>query len=330
MRLPNGYGSIFKLKGNLRKKWRVCLPATYEIVEGKLKKSQKVLGNFATRQEAIKQLESYHLKKDNGIEIDITFSVAYKKWFEVKSKTTGKGWTTNTKGRYKYLSPLYDKPVNDITLAEMQNIFNKLTVGEDAQKKIKTILSNVFDYSIINGWATKNMAKYIVVAKDEIKENKHYNYTIEEIKSLWEDTSKWSVRLQLLLIYTGLRFGELFNITEYHTDERYFVTGSKTDAGRNRKVPIHQKILPFLLEMKDKNLKSDSYLRRVFEEYSNGHTPHDCRYTFAWLMEKAGVPLLTTQKIMGHKSGNVTQDIYTNLYLDEMIEAIDKIENCLY
>ena len=59
---------------------------------------------------------------------------------------------------------------------------------------------------------------------------------------------------------------------------------------------------------------------------ANGHTPHDCRYTFAYLMEHFGVSLLKTQKILGHKLNNVTEDIYINPTDEELVEAINKID----
>ena len=133
-------------------------------------------------------------------------------------------------------------------------------------------------------------------------------------------------KLQLILIYTGLRFGEILKITEWHLDERYFITGSKTDAGKNRVIPIHKKIEPFISFLQTISKYSDSKIRNIFNETNPTHTPHDCRYTFAWLMERAGVPLLITQKIMGHKSGNVTHDVYTNLNINELLSEVNKID----
>ena len=51
-----------------------------------------------------------------------------------------------------------------------------------------------------------------------------------------------------MLIYTGLRIGELFSLRRenVHLKEGYLVGGSKTKAGKNRTVPILPEALSYL------------------------------------------------------------------------------------
>ena len=52
----------------------------------------------------------------------------------------------------------------------------------------------------------------------------------------------------LMLIYSGIRPGELINIKkeDINLKEKYFiVTDSKTEAGQNRLVPVNKKTLPY-------------------------------------------------------------------------------------
>lgn len=65
---------------------------------------------------------------------------------------------------------------------------------------------------------------------------------------MWDaQKSNQYLSVVLMLIYTGVRIGELLNLEkkDIHLDERWFyVKESKTDAGI-REVPIAEKIVPF-------------------------------------------------------------------------------------
>ena len=58
----------------------------------------------------------------------------------------------------------------------------------------------------------------------------------------------------LILIYTGMRPGELLSLElsthiYYHSTRMYFKTESKTEADKNRIIPIPDAILKYILEL---------------------------------------------------------------------------------
>ena len=55
------------------------------------------------------------------------------------------------------------------------------------------------------------------------------------------------------------------------------------------------------------------------------HKPHDCRHTFASLMDAADANKLCIKRIMGHASPDITDSVYTHKTIDELIQAIDMI-----
>ena len=59
------------------------------------------------------------------------------------------------------------------------------------------------------------------------------------------------------MIYTGLRPTELLEIqTEnVHLDEKYMVGGMKTEAGKDRIIPLNDKIIPLVKNRYDANKK---------------------------------------------------------------------------
>lgn len=333
MRKPNGYGTIFKLKDkNLRKRWRVCLPAVYTIdSNGKLIKKQKVLGNFEKQTEAIRALENWHIQNADGRRDLMTFASCYNKWMDLRAQTsTNPRFKIAAKSAYQHFRQLEKRPVAEITWEELQTLFNDDPVGYATKLKNKSYLSEMYKFAIANSWATINPASYLKIAKSDLDiKRPPSNYTLDEINDLWEHQDIDACKLQLFFIYTGLRFGEIFKITEINLPERYFITGSKTDSGRNRIIPIHKDIQEIFIYLYE-NLftkKSKNAIYAVFDKYKiKTHTAHHCRHTFAWLLEKCGVSGVCASKIMGHKYGNITKDIYTTLEVKDLVKAIDLID----
>ena len=61
------------------------------------------------------------------------------------------------------------------------------------------------------------------------------------------------------------------------------------------------------------------------EKMQMDHCPHDCRHTFASLMDTAGANKLCIKRIMGHASPDITDSVYTHKTLEELILSIDLI-----
>lgn len=56
------------------------------------------------------------------------------------------------------------------------------------------------------------------------------------------------------------------------------------------------------------------------------HVPHECRHTFASLMNSANANKLCIKRIMGHSSQDITDDVYTHKTIEELIAAIKKLQ----
>lgn len=176
---------------------------------------------------------------------------------------------------------------------------------------------------------------------------------------MWEvQASNESLTVVLMLIYTGVRIGELLDLEkkDIHLDERWFyVKESKTEAGI-REVPIAEKVVPFFEYWMQKDCDHlicapdeepftyrnyyDSYWiplilqlnmgKYVIEEDKKepvykGHRPHDTRHTCVSLLTEAKVDERIIKKIVGHKGQGVTQIVYTHVDLPYKLEAINLI-----
>lgn len=149
------------------------------------------------------------------------------------------------------------------------------------------------------------------------------------------------------MIYSGMRIGELRDLKKEHVhlDERYFYIDKSKTPSRVRNVPISKKVLPFFNYWIEKESKcdylitirkgryfhdrnfGDSYWNLILKEIgiSSSHKPQDTRYTCVSLLAKAEVDDKIVKKIVGHTGQCVTEIVYTHLYMEQLLDAIDKI-----
>src|SRR5690625_1848029 len=124
-------------------------------------------------------------------------------------------------------------------------------------------------------------------------------------------------------------------------DKRYFQDGFKTEAGINRVIPIHKKTHKLIEDRMDTN---NEYLitnfernklgyyvyyheefKKILQQLELDHRPHDCRHTFATLMDNAAANKLSIKRIMGHAAKDITDKVYTHKDIKQLLMAIDRL-----
>lgn len=126
----------------------------------------------------------------------------------------------------------------------------------------------------------------------------------------------------LILLYTGMRVGELNTVSEVH--EHYLVAGEKTKEGRNRVIPIHPLIQPIVKGF-EFNSNSVAYYEKQVEKLLPGHTPHDTRRTFISRSVERGMADVACRKIVGHVGKDINEKSYTFLTPEYLYEEIQKL-----
>jgi integrase len=240
------------------------------------------------------------------------------------------------------LGKLGDMQINKIKAAHLQKWMDGIDLKPGTKIKLKSVMSMVFEYATQNDIIAKNYAKFIKI--EEKVEKTGSVFTEEEIKALWQHSDEKIARIYLILIYTGMRIGELLSLTAdtIHLDEGYMIGGSKSEAGIDRVIPLHQAIVPFV----EKHLGNAKYLIRdekgrklsyqkslklfknFMEEHklNTAHLPHDTRKTAVSLMHTAGIPIETIRVIVGHSGKGVTETVYLYKEPKELVEVINKVE----
>lgn len=368
-RRPNNTGTVVKLSGKRRNPYCArVMSDERDIITGK--KKQVCIGTFATREEALNALSIYSLKKSSSITNEEARNLAPDLYDRIQEKTQkrvptfyeiyqilddeefsklSKSARNGYSSWIKRFENIHNRQINTITLADLQFIFDNDGAANGTQAHMKVLCSKIFEYAVIHQFISRDFdyTSYIRIA--EFKQStKHYPFTVDEVKKLQSvDTSE--AHILLIYIYTGLRAGELLHISRdnIHIDEKcdddgterlisYIVTGSKTAAGKNRIVPIHNDIKQFVIDellKPDKRLIDCTYasLNNTILATANGylkatHTMHDTRQTFASLCQLSKVDVYARKKILGHKLKDITFDIYTTASKNKLWTEINKIK----
>ena len=334
MKAENGYGTIVKLSGNRRKPYAVRVTAGWK--DGK--QVRKYLGYYKTQKEALIALGEYH---KNGVNLDlnnITLNELYDKWIErIENKNLTRSVVlTHNMARTRF-GALGNKHVKDIKNAHLQDWLDNLDLKPGSKRRLRSTLSQLFDYAFKNDIIVKNPTQGLEI--NEKVESTGAIFTDDEIKKLWEDKENPHAQKTLVLIYTGMRVGELLKIKkeDINFEERYIIGGSKTEAGRDRVIPIHDEIYPFVVELLgDGNSLTGGVtyntmrvnLTRYWKRLGMEHKVHDTRKTGVSLMHRANIPMETIRIIVGHSAQGVTEQVYLYKTPKELVEAINTMKIC--
>ena len=369
-RRPNGSGTVVKLSGRRRKPF--CAKVTLDernLTNGE--KKRLVIGTFETYQEALNALSLYSLTVNNTISKKEAMEIDPEVYQKVQDKMSKKVPTfldiyyildkdefsllspqtqNSMHGAIKHLKKLHYLKIDQITLRMIQDVFDEDGSNHSTQVHMKTICTKVFRYAVINQCIERNddYTSYIRIAKYE-ESDMHRPYTINEILALKKaDTPE--AHIMLIFIYTGVRINELLNINRdnIHIDEKcdddgterlisYMITGSKTKAGKNRIVPIHDDIKQFvidellkpekrLVDVTYANFTTRTVLIKVNKLLNTHHTMHDTRKTFATLCQMNNLNVYIRKKVLGHRMNDITFDVYTNESKNRLWTEVNKIK----
>lgn len=242
--------------------------------------------------------------------------------------------------------------LTDIKLDHYQKICDGSGKNSPTLKKLKITLGLMYDYAVMHEFLKqdkRDMIRYIDISKaGNPNARKRDAFTKAQVKTVWKwkDSNEYFTAI-LMMIYSGVRIGEFLDLKKENVnlEGKWFdIIASKTEAGI-RKVPIHDKVLPFFQEWMTKNdceylISTPEGKHFVYRNFYDSYwtpliaqaglpdklTPHCTRHTCISMLTTAGVDERIIQKIVGHKGLNVTQVVYTHFEIEELIDAINKIQ----
>lgn len=334
MKNQNGTGSIYKLKGKRRKPWAIRI--SYQNETGATKR--KYLGYFETKKEAQEVLFNYN--KNPLLFSGKTFKEIKTLWLSsIKEKILPETFK-NVVINLKHFEILNENKISDIKLFQLQKIFNDMDYSRGYKSNCKSVLNRIFNFALKNDFIDSNKVQFVELGKKNIVVERKI-FTKDEINILWQNLKVNNVYIILILIYTGMRIGELLALKVCDIDlnnKVIYIRKSKTSSGI-RTIPIPDKILSLFIEnisyeneyfILSKNLTPLSYM--TFKYRFNvlleklgvqKHTIHDTRHTFATMLNNADANSTSIIKLIGHSDFSTTENVYTHKDIEELRKAIN-------
>lgn len=351
MRMGNGNGSVYKEKGKRRKPWRAVSTIRIEYDEniGKAKQVRRTIGYYSTQKEALAALVEYH---KNPYDIDtkkITFAEVYDRWSDEHFAKIVSSATRTWKSAFSYFKQIHNMRFLDIRPNHIEGCIKDASVGNSTKQRMKSLCNMLYRYAIKYEIATTNYADMC----DSIKRGKpsivRIPFSAEEEQVLWDNILFPFVDMVLVGIYSGWRPQELaiLKIADVDLENRTYSGGLKTDAGRNRTIPIHSKVYDIVCRNYNKAVEMDSeylfndengqqgtYLtydkyrgrfNKINKKFHMSHKPHDTRHTFITKAKDSGMDEYILKLIVGHEINDVTEKVYTHRTLEALHAEMEKV-----
>ena len=359
----NGFGSIKKRNLASGIRYTALAPARYEVADdGTVRCVRDSIGTFKRRAEAAAALEEY--RRHPTTKYNFTLAQLHDLWernaYDDLAQQTVDNWTSAWKQIDFCKAPhLPEMMVREILVDDMRSVikfYSRPFIGKDGKErkalsssslsKIKALLTQLYDYALEEKITDQNYAKLIKLPKAEKAEARAFtDLEFAKLEKAFADGVPNSDAL-LVLCYTGLRITELCSMTPFSYDRhRQILTGGlKTDAGKDRIVPVHPRIRPILDRWADRGCATlyanqdgkpytkDSFRRRVMIPtlaaigLPDDLTAHSCRHTCATRLAAAGARPEDIKKIMGHADYSTTADVYIQQDVATLAEAVNMVK----
>lgn len=169
MRLPNGFGSVYKLSGNRRRPFVVK-----KTIDGK----QKPLGYFETHDAALTFLLKYNHEPTG---LTATFADIYEQWKPTKWPALSESSRAAYENSFRHLSRLHDKTMSRLKYLDLQAAMDDVRkiAGYSTQKKCRVLISQLYQFAIKREMATTDYSRYVEIDRHHVVYKKR-PFTVRE------------------------------------------------------------------------------------------------------------------------------------------------------
>ena len=324
MKRANGTGTVYKLQGRRTHPWVAA-------------KGKTIIGYYDKKTSALEALARLQGRSIDEI-YNWTFKQVYEAWKDEHFRDIGAKGIESYERAYDVFEPLHDRKFRELRTADYQIVIDKYSdKSHSLLSKFKQLATQMSQWGIRQELITTNFASFIKLPENVKKEKEIFSE--EDIQKLEADGSQ-AAKLALMMVYTGMRIGELFGLRTENVHETYVIGGEKTEAGRNRIIPIRSEGRKYFAEFKERakgellisgyagqkviaNFRKRDYYPLLERLGISKKTPHATRHTFAsWAVANNIKPELL-QKMLGHADYSTTANIYEHFDIDQLVNAID-------
>lgn len=343
-RRANGSGSVYKVGGQRKKPWIA------------VKDGHSVGGYFATEHDALAALEVYDDVKDVEL-FNLTLEGVYERWSDTAYQNCKKSFLNDYSNAWKHIpESLRSVRFREIKTADMQAVIDRLFEdgkSKSVQLKVKSLFSFLCSFGMSNDIINKNYASFLKCHETaRRKDNSVFTYDeleliIAKAEGPESDRQVQTAKIVMIYLFTGMRLSELLPLptASVHLEGKYpyLIGGEKTEAGRNRAVPVISTIKPhvqwfinhatgpklfsgYVGNTDPKNWRERDY-RPLLESLGIPyHTPHGTRRSTATMAVEAQVDPAALQKIGGWKELDTIQKFYARPDVGYLYKEMEKIE----
>ena len=316
---------------------------------------KKTKGGFQTKAAALAYIPTLKQEKDVT---NLTLQQLYDLWEPFYSPRVDAGTLGCYHAAFNHFAPLYSKKIASICAGDLQKCMDDCPRGHRTHQNMKVTAGLLWAYAIDHNILDKDITENLFIGRGaSVQREPLTDIEVEKIRQLIGKV-RYAEYLYAL-VYLGFRPGEFLEIrkdqvTEYK--EHLFITeGKKTDAGRNRTVPVHKRVEdivrarlwvpgtdllfpmyrftrkkePTLVEMKQ---MTDNYFNdSVFKPIAGllgipeNKVPYCARHSFSDKLKNADATDKTKAALIGHSDYSFTQKKYQSTDLDELIAAVDSM-----
>lgn len=370
-KLPNGYGSIKKLSGKRRNPYGVYPPATEMIAPGQYAPVKAIcyvddymkgfavltawhagtyypgfeqtLNDFGQSRTVNNAMDNILMDYLQGARVEqnkekaATFAEIYEGFYKDKYEDSRKSYSqaskNSTRTAFRNCSELHDKPFTDLRYNDLQSVVDNCPKKHASLELIVSLFHQMYAYAEKYELCEKDYSVHVKIKKEEDDEH-GVPFSDEELMILWQHQTDPVVEFILIMCYSGYRI-TAYETLEVNLKEKYFKGGIKTDAGKDRIVPIHSSIYSLVKRRIEEYGKLLNVTPYTFRNKMYGalellgiqkHTPHDARHTFSMLCEKYRVNENDRKRMLGHAFQDITNKVYGHRTAEELRKEIEKIE----
>lgn len=330
----NGSGTIYKMPGNRAKPWAA-------------KRNNIFLGAYKTYADAQKALERT-TDADITDRYNLTFSQIYELWNPVHAREVSKSQMNCYASAYKSAALLHDRKFRTLRKSDFEAVIISMENAGKALstcEKVKQLFGQLSKWAMDEGIVNQNHAKNVKTTAEQKSIKKAF--TDDQITAIQNANSR-AKQIALILIATGARTIELFNVPISDCYDDYFIAGSKAKKGKDVKrrviavsaigIEAYRELLQSarasgmnkLIDGYKGNRQSVNFQKRDFKELMDeigvtGMTPYNCRHTFSTMAVRAGILPQMLSRMMGHTDIKTADKHYTHLDAEDILQEISKI-----
>ena len=321
---------------------------------------KKTKAGFPTKAAALAYVQTL---KDQVNESPLTLQQIYDAWEPWYSPRVDKSTMNGYRAAYHYYLALADKRIVLITAADLQKCVDACKCGKRTKQNMKVVAGLLWKYAKSKHIVSQVESEVLFTGRGKSK--KREALTDLEVQKIYQAIGAHRYAEYIFcLCYLGYRPGEMLELRKEqvieHNGRLFLVEGKKTDAGRDRTVPVHQKIEaiirdrlmvpgtdlifpqyvfgriskdhPVALFQTFKQMTDNYFREQIFKPMMEqlgiaaGKVPYGARHTFSNKLKNAAGDDRDKAALMGHSDYTFTQTKYQSTNDDELLAVVDSMK----